>query len=192
MSQQCRIVVHMTQTSTAAKVVAVVALAATLTGCAGSRLATRPATHSGAVQPSTVAKHLPRLAPTHTPASHHHAVHVHSDAPREHVVIPTHTAAPVQHAAPVAPAGYGCAAAIAYLHANANPAFTIECPGNAVNPQGGPAQAMTCSNDPMACPGRQVIAIRDACPTAYKNEAANSWILVGLRPGSIDPYGSSC
>ena len=35
-----------------------------------------------------------------------------------------------------------------------------------------------------------VIAIAVPCPAAYMNEAANSWILYGMRPGPIDPYGS--
>ena len=76
-------------------------------------------------------------------------------------------------------------AAIAYLSAHANPAFALECPGNSFG-----HQAMTCSFVNGYCPGRQVIAITVPCPAAYMNEAENSWILLGLRSGSIDPYGS--
>jgi hypothetical protein len=88
---------------------------------------------------------------------------------------------------------YGCAAALAYLHAHAEPHFTVECPAAAYNAQGGPAQAMTCVSHPPQCPANTgVIAISDPCPTAYMNEAANSWIALGLRPGAMDPYGPSC
>jgi hypothetical protein len=89
--------------------------------------------------------------------------------------------------------GYGCAAALAYLHAHAEPHFIIRCPAPAYNAQGGPAQAMTCVNHPPQCPANTgVITISDPCPTAYMNEAANSWIALGLRPGALDPYGPSC
>ena len=49
---------------------------------------------------------------------------------------------------------------------------------------------MTCAYRAGFCPGQMVIAIADPCPAAYMNEAANSWILYGIRPGPIDPYGS--
>ena len=88
---------------------------------------------------------------------------------------------------------YGCAAALAYLHAHAEPHFTMLCPAPAYNAQGGPAQAMTCVNHPPQCAANTgVIAISDPCPTAYMNEAANSWIALHLRPGTWDPYGPSC
>lgn len=102
------------------------------------------------------------------------------------------TPVPVAAAKTAAPA-YGCAAALAYLHAHAEPHFIIKCPAAAYNAQGGPAQAMTCVSHPPQCPANTgVIAIADPCPTAYMNEAANSWIALGLRPGAMDPYGPSC
>ena len=68
-----------------------------------------------------------------------------------------HTApAPVPPAAPPAepssgsnstPTGYGCAAAIAYLHAHAEPSYTIACPGYADG-----HQAMTCDHHAPQCP----------------------------------------
>jgi hypothetical protein len=100
---------------------------------------------------------------------------------------------PATAAATVPAHAYGCAAALAYLHAHAEPHFTMLCPAPAYNPQGGPAQAMTCVSHPPQCPlNSGVIAISDPCPIAYMNEAANSWIALGLRPGAIDPYGPSC
>jgi hypothetical protein len=86
--------------------------------------------------------------------------------------------------APQAPA-WGCDAALAYLRANADPAYTLECPGNAFG-----HEAMTCAYRAGFCPGQMVIAITDPCPAAYMNEAANSWIVSGIRPGTIDPYGA--
>jgi hypothetical protein len=79
--------------------------------------------------------------------------------------------------------GYGCAAAIAYLQAYAEPSFTIECPAYAAG-----GQAMTCDHHPPQCPNSRVIAIRVPCPAAYMNEAHNSWVLLGEASG-IDPYG---
>ena len=38
---------------------------------------------------------------------------------------------------------------------------------------------MTCLNEAGVCPGEAVIAIADACPEAYMNEASNSWVLDG-------------
>lgn len=111
------------------------------------------------------------------------------------VPTPTTTAPPVVRAAaaPVVapttaasaqPSGYGCAAALVYLAANSAPGFHFECPGYADG-----HQAMTCINEPGLCPNESLIAISDPCPAAYMNEAHNSWVLAGLRPGSIDPYG---
>jgi len=80
--------------------------------------------------------------------------------------------------------GYGCAAAIAYLQANAAPGFTFECPGYSYG-----HQAMTCVNHAPQCPGQRLIAITVPCPAAYENEAHNSWVLIGARSGGIDPYG---
>ncbi len=98
----------------------------------------------------------------------------------------TSTKAPAAAAAaPAAQSGYGCAAAVAYLSAHADPKFRIECPGNAWG-----HQAMTCINHAPQCPGYAVIAIAVPCAAAYMNEAHNSWILDGKASGSIDPYGS--
>ncbi len=114
------------------------------------------------------------------------------DVPVEKYPNPSPAASPT--AAAKTPAlAYGCAAALAYLHAHAEPHFIIECPAAAYNSSGGPAQAMTCVSHPPQCPANTgVIAISDPCPTAYMNEAANSWIALGLRPGAMDPYGPSC
>jgi hypothetical protein len=81
------------------------------------------------------------------------------------------------------PTGYGCAAAIAYLQAHAEPSFTIECPAYAAG-----GQAMTCDHHAPQCPNSRVIAILVPCPAAYMNEAHNSWVFVGKASG-IDPYG---
>jgi hypothetical protein len=51
-------------------------------------------------------------------------------------------------------------------------------------------QAMTCRNVPGVCPGQAVIIIADPCPAAYKNEAWNSLLAVGLAWGPVDPYGA--
>jgi cytoskeletal protein RodZ len=80
---------------------------------------------------------------------------------------------------------WGCVAALAYLTVYAYPGFTLECPGGADG-----RQAMTCSNEPDVCPGQNVIAIADACPAAYMNEASNSWVLMGQSNAPIDPYGT--
>lgn len=116
-------------------------------------------------------------------------------APPTTAPAPTTTAAPVVRAAsaPVVPpttaataqpSSYGCAAALQYLAANSAPGFHFECPGYADG-----HQAMTCINEAGLCPNESLIAISDPCPAAYMNEAHNSWVLAGLRPGSIDPYG---
>jgi hypothetical protein len=84
----------------------------------------------------------------------------------------------------VASPGSGCAAALAWLSTHAAPGFRFECPGYALG-----HQAMTCVNVAGVCPSERLIAIADACPAAYMNEAHNSWILAGLATGRIDPYG---
>jgi hypothetical protein len=100
------------------------------------------------------------------------------------------TAAPTPPATPavaVDPPGYGCAAALAYLAANANPEFTVECPGYADG-----NEAMTCVNHAPECAGEHLIAIADPCPAAYMNEAynSNSWSdAEGTFTRPIDPYG---
>ncbi len=81
------------------------------------------------------------------------------------------------------PTGYGCAAAIAYLHAHAEPSYTISCPGNAYG-----HEAMTCDHHAPQCPNSRIIAIAVPCPAAYMNEAHNSYVLLGEASG-IDPYG---
>jgi hypothetical protein len=86
------------------------------------------------------------------------------------------------------PAGYGCAAALAFLAANANPEFSFECPGYADG-----NEAMTCVNHDPECPGEHLIVISDPCPAAYMNEAynSNSWSdATGNFTRPIDPYGS--
>src|SRR5579875_1854462 len=103
-------------------------------------------------------------------------------APPTTASAPPTTQAPVTTAAPptTQPAGYGCAAAIAYLQAHAAPGYTFICPGYAWG-----HQAMTCSNHPPECPmGVSEIVIADPCPAAYMNEASNSG---GNAP--IDPDG---
>jgi hypothetical protein len=86
------------------------------------------------------------------------------------------------------PSGYGCAAALAYLAANAAPGFSFECPGYADG-----HEAMTCVNTDPECVGEHLIVIADPCPAAYMNEAynSNSWSDATdsfTRP--IDPYGA--
>jgi hypothetical protein len=80
---------------------------------------------------------------------------------------------------------WGCAAAMVYLSDYAYPGFTFECPGNALGREG-----MTCLNEAGVCPGEAIIAIADACPAAYMNEASNSWVLEGRSTAPIDPYGT--
>lgn len=86
-------------------------------------------------------------------------------------------------------AGWGCAAAVAYLEAHAAPGFTFMCtdtPGATILGH----QAATCYHDVPYCPDSGVIAIADPCPAAYENEASNSWVAEGLSKAPIDPYGS--
>ena len=107
-------------------------------------------------------------------------------------------------APPVVPAyggatAWGCSAALAYLQAYAAPGFALDCPGYAEG-----HEAMTCLHGtpqyPDACPNGPTIAISDACPQAYMNESANSWLLTGqlateqqkfgVSYDSIDPFGA--
>jgi hypothetical protein len=80
---------------------------------------------------------------------------------------------------------WGCGAALAYLQAYAAKGYTLECPGYAEG-----REAMTCLNQATACPGTSVIAIADACPQAYMNEASNSYVLLGQADTPIDPFGA--
>lgn len=102
---------------------------------------------------------------------------------------PPAPAAPASSPGALPPRGqasvWGCAAALTYLSAYAYPGFTFECPGNALGHEG-----MTCLNEPGICPGESVIAISDACPAVYMNEASNSWVLEGQSIAPIDPYGA--
>lgn len=77
--------------------------------------------------------------------------------------------------------GWGCQAALQYLAQNANPEFSLVCPGYAFG-----HQAMTCYHEPGACDDSAEIVIADPCPAAYKNEAWNSW---HIPSGPFDPYG---
>jgi hypothetical protein len=87
-------------------------------------------------------------------------------------------------AAPALAAADTCSAALSYLSGHSAPGFSFECPGYALG-----HQAMTCINVAGACPGVKLIVISVVCPASYMNEAHNSWVLAGLRTGSIDPYG---
>jgi hypothetical protein len=94
---------------------------------------------------------------------------------------------------------WGCAAALAYLQAYAAPGFALDCPGYAEG-----HEAMTCLHGtpqyPDACPSGPTIAISDACPQAYMNESANSWLMTGqlateqqkfgVSYDAIDPFGA--
>lgn len=66
--------------------------------------------------------------------------------------------------------GYGCDAARAYWRLHGNPRFTFICTGDT----GARPQAFTC---PTACSNGPswTVQINDPCPTAYMNEASNSW-----------------
>jgi hypothetical protein len=113
-------------------------------------------------------------------------------------------ATPPAPATPVVPAygratAWGCSAALAYLQTYAAPGFALDCPGYAEG-----HEAMTCLHGtpqyPDACPNGPTIAISDACPQAYMNESANSWLLTGQLSteqqkfgasyDSIDPFGA--
>ncbi len=93
--------------------------------------------------------------------------------------------APSPSTAPV-DTGYGCADAVAYLKAHADPAYQIICPADS----GPGSEAFTCSNLPGACVGFQEVIITDPCPAAYMNEASNTWVIDGKSDAPIDPYGS--
>ena len=94
---------------------------------------------------------------------------------------------------------WGCSAALAYLQTYAAPGFALDCPGYAEG-----HEAMTCLHGtpqyPNACPNGPTIAISDACPQAYMNESANSWLMTGqlsteqqkfgVSYDSIDPFGA--
>jgi hypothetical protein len=122
-------------------------------------------------------------------------------APAQAVLAATPPPAP---AAPALPSyghatASGCTAALAYLQAYAAPGFALDCPGYAEG-----HEAMTCIHGtpqyPDACLNGPEIAISDACPQAYMNESANSWLLTGqtateqakfgVAYGSIDPFGA--
>lgn len=124
-------------------------------------------------------------------------------APPPAVLASTPAPSPAPPAAPVLPAyghatAWGCTAALAYLQAYAAPGFALDCPGYAEG-----HEAMTCLHGtpqyPDACLSGPEIAISDACPQAYMNESANSWLLTGqtgteqakfgVAYGSIDPFG---
>ena len=83
--------------------------------------------------------------------------------------------------------GYGCFPALVYLETHAAPGFQFVCPGNALG-----QEAMTCDDFAPVCPGSKVIIISDPCPTAYMNEASNSWVVEGLSESRIDPFGPGC
>lgn len=100
---------------------------------------------------------------------------------------PSPPAAPAVVASAPAASGYGCAAALAYLEANAAPGYQFECPGYADGHYG-----MTCDNIAGICPGQKVIVISVPCPVTYMNEASNSLVLSGLSDAPIDPYGEGC
>ena len=87
-------------------------------------------------------------------------------------------------AAPAVNTANTCGAALAYLEANSAPGFTFQCPGYALG-----HQAMTCVNVSGVCPGEKLIVISTVCQASYMNEAHNSWVVTGMRSGSIDPYG---
>jgi hypothetical protein len=94
---------------------------------------------------------------------------------------------------------WGCTAALTYLQAYAAPGFALDCPGYAEG-----HEAMTCLHGtpqyPDACPNGPTIAISDACPQAYMNESANSWLMTGqlsteqqkfgVSYDAIDPFGA--
>ncbi len=131
--------------------------------------------------PSPPAAPAPTLVPTTTTTTATPAPPV--------PVTPAATAVSTGNPGAVSPAGqattWGCAAALAYLQAYAAPGFTFECPGYADG-----HDAMTCVAEQASCPGAAIIAISDACPQAYMNEASNSWVLTGRSDAPIDPYGA--
>lgn len=70
--------------------------------------------------------------------------------------------------------------------AYAAPGFAFQCPGNADGHQA----ETTCSATAAPCDTGHVIVMADPCPPAYMNEAANSWVLIGVSTAPLDPYGS--
>ncbi len=54
---------------------------------------------------------------------------------------------------------------------------------------------MTCLHGtpqyPDACPNGPTIAISDACPQAYMNESANSWLMTGQLSTEQQKFGAS-
>lgn len=146
-------------------------------------------TTSTPVPAATTSTTVPTPTPVPTPAP--------APAPAPAVV----AAAPVPPALPAVgqATAWGCSAALAYLQAYAAPGFALDCPGYAEG-----HEAMTCIHGapayPDACLDGPEIAISDACPQAYMNEAANSWNLSGQLSteqqkfgesyASIDPFGA--
>lgn len=173
------------------------AVSATAAGSASSAASTAGSTSPAPAVPASTEAPAPE-APTEEPAvpsvDTKAAETVAAPAP---AAVPAPAAAPVTEEAPVeeqvadqpaaAPSGYGCDAAIAYLRANAHPAFSIICPGYAFG-----GQAVTCLNHAPQCPNSAVIIINVPCPTAYMNEAANSFALYNSTGAAIDPYGATC
>jgi hypothetical protein len=148
--------------------------------------------HPAAVAPTTTTTGPPSTAPTAAPIT--------TTAPTSPAPAPVSTttttpaatattvpaaSAPTTTTAPV-DTGYGCADAIAYLRAHADPAYQIVCPADS----GPGSEAFTCSNLPGYCVGFQEVIITDPCPAAYMNEASNTWVIDGKSSAPIDPYGS--
>ena len=149
---------------------------------------------------ASVAATTPTTTPTTTTPTTAPPPAVLASAP----VVPARSAASCRPAVPALPANghatvWGCAAALAYLQAYAAPGFALDCPGYAEG-----HEAMTCLHGtpqyPDACPNGPTIAISDACPQAYMNESANSWLLTGqlsteqqkfgVSYDAIDPFGA--
>ena len=166
--------------------------APTSQGAAATRDLNRPVPLVGSASPAVTADQVPASTTTTTTAP---PTPTTTQPPPTTTTIPAPApagqAAPAAQAAPgvaTTPSGYGCAAALAYLAANANGEFTVECPGYADG-----NEAMTCVNHAPECPGEHLIVISDPCPAAYMNEAynSNSWSdATGTFTRPIDPYGS--
>ena len=153
---------------------------------------TTTATTSTTAPPATTTTTAPTATPTTAPPA------VLASTPVTPAPAPTLPHAPAVPAYGQATA-WGCAAALAYLSAYAAPGFALDCPGYAEG-----HEAMTCIHGspqyPDACVNGPEIAISDACPQAYMNESANSWLLTGQTAteqakfgvvyGSIDPFGA--
>jgi hypothetical protein len=184
--------VHRRRIRVALTLFALVAIATTgesvrpATSSYGTVTASRPAVSSAAPSPaSSPIADLDAARPHPIPGPMPAAV-VHS-APRAHVAVKTNrsgnSSGTTGTSKSANPSGYGCAAALSYLRANAAPGFTLVCPGYALG-----RQAMTCVNHAPQCSNEKIIVIADPCPAAYMNEAHNSWVLTGKASG-IDPYG---